>query len=95
MLGSIRKVLAVLAAGVLALAGLGPILWLAKAAISPTRDIASNPLGLWSGQPQWHNIETAWSQLPVGPALINTVWLPSATGPYRCWWQRLAGGIKG
>jgi len=59
----------------LALAGLGPILWLAKAAISQPQDIAANPLGLWSGQPQWHNIETAWSSLRVGPALINTVWV--------------------
>ncbi|TCC57509.1 carbohydrate ABC transporter permease [Kribbella pittospori] len=59
----------------LALAGLGPILWLAKAAISQPHDIASNPLGLWTGQPQWQNIETAWSRLRVGPALINTVWV--------------------
>ncbi|MEV1173162.1 carbohydrate ABC transporter permease [Nonomuraea sp. NPDC049784] len=57
----------------LALAGLGPILWLAKAAISQPHDIASNPLALWPGQPQWQNIETAWSRLRVGPALINTV----------------------
>ncbi|MGW0196373.1 carbohydrate ABC transporter permease [Nonomuraea sp. NPDC003201] len=57
----------------LALAGLGPILWLAKAAISQPHDIASNPLALWSGPPQWQNIETAWSRLRVGPALINTV----------------------
>lgn len=59
----------------LALAGLGPILWLAKAAISQPGDIAANPLGLWSGQPQWQNIEIAWSRLRVGPALINTVWV--------------------
>ncbi|MFI6831550.1 MULTISPECIES: carbohydrate ABC transporter permease [unclassified Kribbella] len=59
----------------LALAGLGPILWLAKAAISQPHDLASNPLGLWSGHPQWQNIETAWSRLRVGPALINTVWI--------------------
>ncbi len=70
-LGSGQAVILVL----LALAGLGPILWLAKAAISQPGDIASNPLGLWSGQPQWQNIETAWSQLRVGPALINTVWI--------------------
>lgn len=59
----------------LALAGLGPILWLAKAAISQPGDIAANPLGLWSGSPQWQNIEIAWSRLRVGPALINTVWI--------------------
>ncbi|MBE1585382.1 carbohydrate ABC transporter permease [Nonomuraea angiospora] len=57
----------------LALAGLGPILWLAKAAISQPHDIAADPLGLWSGPPQWQNIETAWSRLRVGPALVNTV----------------------
>ncbi|RZT27751.1 multiple sugar transport system permease protein [Kribbella sp. VKM Ac-2569] len=70
-LGSGQVVILVL----LALAGLGPILWLAKAAISQPGDIASNPLGLWSGQPQWQNIETAWTRLRVGPALINTVWI--------------------
>lgn len=59
----------------LAIAGLGPILWLAKAAVSQPHDILSDPLGLWSGSPQWHNISDAWSRLRVGPALINTVWV--------------------
>lgn len=59
----------------LAIAGLGPILWLAKAAISQPHDILSNPLGLWSGSLQWHNISEAWTRLRVGPALINTVWV--------------------
>jgi multiple sugar transport system permease protein len=59
----------------LALAGLGPILWLAKAAISQPHDIAANPLGLWTGSPQWHNIADAWSRLRVGSALVSTVWV--------------------
>jgi multiple sugar transport system permease protein len=59
----------------LVFAGLGPILWLAKAAVSQPNDIVARPLELLPGSPQWHNIADAWSRLRVGPALINTVWV--------------------
>jgi multiple sugar transport system permease protein len=59
----------------LVFAGLGPILWLAKAAVSQPNDIVARPLELLPGSPQWHNIADAWSRLRVGSALINTVWV--------------------
>ncbi|TDO46751.1 multiple sugar transport system permease protein [Kribbella sp. VKM Ac-2527] len=66
---------AVAVLALLVFAGLGPILWLAKAAISQPNDIVARPLELWPGSPQWHNIADAWSRLRVGSALINTVWV--------------------
>ncbi len=66
---------AVAVIALLVFAGLGPILWLAKAAISQPNDIVARPLDLWPGSPQWHNIADAWSRLRVGSALINTVWV--------------------
>lgn len=59
----------------LVFAGPGPILWLAKAAVSQPNDIVARPLELLPGSPQWHNIADAWSRLRVGSALINTVWV--------------------
>ncbi|BCJ70202.1 carbohydrate ABC transporter permease [Polymorphospora rubra] len=54
-------------------AGAGPILWLAKAAISPTQEILREPLRPWPGQPSWDNIPQAWTSLDLGLALFNTV----------------------
>ena len=74
----VRWTMAAGAVAVLALlvfAGLGPILWLAKAAVSQPNDIVARPLELLPGSPQWHNIADAWSRLRVGSALINTVWV--------------------
>jgi multiple sugar transport system permease protein len=53
--------------------GLGPILWTAKAALSPTQDLLVEPLRLWPSQVQWENLTTAWTELRVGHYLLNTV----------------------
>ncbi|MFG3706593.1 carbohydrate ABC transporter permease [Micromonospora sp. NPDC047670] len=53
--------------------GLGPILWTAKAALSPTQDLLVDPLRLWPSQVQWENLTTAWTELRVGHYLLNTV----------------------
>ncbi|MGJ4845848.1 carbohydrate ABC transporter permease [Leifsonia sp. Le1] len=57
----------------LVIAGLGPLLWLLKAAISPTQDTLREPLALFpSGVVQWQNLATAWDQGHIGYYLGNT-----------------------
>jgi multiple sugar transport system permease protein len=53
--------------------GLGPILWLAKAAITPTNDTLTHPLGLFPNGFAWGNLEEAWSSVHVGRYFWNTV----------------------
>ena len=68
-LGSIEALLLV---GLLVF-GLGPILWLAKAAITPTNDTLTHPLGLFPNGAAWGNLEEAWSTVHVGRYFWNTV----------------------
>lgn len=57
----------------LLIAGLGPLLWLLKAAISPTQDTLREPLAFFpSGVVQWQNLATAWDQGHIGYYLGNT-----------------------
>ena len=54
--------------------GLGPLLWLAKAAITPTNDIFNHPLSLtFAHGAAWSNLRTAWSTVQVGHYLLNTI----------------------
>jgi multiple sugar transport system permease protein len=53
--------------------GLGPILWLAKAAITPTQDTLRKPLALWPHGMDWANLSTAWSSMHLGRYVWNTV----------------------
>ncbi|MET3566914.1 carbohydrate ABC transporter membrane protein 2, CUT1 family [Leifsonia sp. 98AMF] len=57
----------------LIVAGLGPLLWLLKAALSPTQDILRDPLAFFpSGVVEWGNLATAWNQGHLGFYLGNT-----------------------
>jgi multiple sugar transport system permease protein len=56
-----------------AIAGAGPILWVAKGAISPSLELLQEPLRLWPTDPQWENLLVAWRELRVGRYLLNTV----------------------
>jgi len=53
--------------------GLGPILWLAKAAITPTIDTISRPMSLFPHGTAWSNLSKAWSDVEVGRYFWNTV----------------------
>ena len=55
--------------------GLGPILWLAKSAITPTRDTLSHPIALFPHGFAWGNLHEAWSSVHVGRYFWNTVFL--------------------
>jgi multiple sugar transport system permease protein len=64
----------------LLVAGLGPLLWLLKAAISPTQDSIRTPLAVFpSGQVQWGNLATAWQQGHIGYYLGNTAIIAAGT----------------
>jgi multiple sugar transport system permease protein len=53
--------------------GLGPLLWLAKAAVSPTLDTLTHPMALFPHGVAWSNLREAWSTVHVGLYFWNTV----------------------
>jgi len=69
---TLRVVQAVFLVGAV-IVGLGPLLWTAKGAISPTQEMLQDPLRLWPSAPQWGTVASAWVELRVGHYLLNTV----------------------
>lgn len=70
----------------LLIVGLGPLLWLFKAAISTTQDILTEPFALWpSGIVQWDNLAFAWTRGRIGFYLGNTAIIALGT-----WFASLA-----
>jgi multiple sugar transport system permease protein len=57
----------------LVVAGLGPLLWLAKAAVTATQDSISTPLLLWPNGIDWANLQAAWVEVEVGKYFFNTL----------------------
>ena len=53
--------------------GLGPILWLAKSAITPTLDTISHPMALFPHGAAWSNLSQAWNEVHVGRYFWNTI----------------------
>jgi multiple sugar transport system permease protein len=53
--------------------GLGPILWLAKAAVTPTNDTITHPIALFPHGFAWSNLHVAWSGVNVARYFWNTV----------------------
>jgi multiple sugar transport system permease protein len=53
--------------------GLGPLLWLAKSAITPTTDTITHPMSLFPHGAAWTNVSEAWSTVHVGLYFWNTV----------------------
>lgn len=74
--GSVRRT-ARLVHGVLLtllfLVGLGPMLWLAKAAVTPTQDTLREPLSLWPNGFDFANLATAWTRVEIDRYFLNTV----------------------
>jgi multiple sugar transport system permease protein len=66
----------------LVIGGLGPILWLAKAAITPTQDTLSNPMAIFPHGFAWSNISNAWNVVDIGLYIWNTVVI--AFGSWLC-----------
>jgi multiple sugar transport system permease protein len=57
----------------LVIAGLGPLLWLAKSAITPTQDTLRQPLALWPNGMDWANIPQAWNDVHIDQFFWNTI----------------------
>ena len=55
--------------------GLGPILWLAKSAITPTQDTLQNPMGIFPNGIDWANLATAWNEVHIDVQFLNTIWV--------------------
>jgi len=53
--------------------GLGPILWLAKSAVTPTQDTLRQPLALWPNGIDWANLGEAWTRVEIDRYFFNTV----------------------
>lgn len=66
----------------LVIVGLGPILWLAKSAITPTTDVYTKPMGLFPNGTAWSNLSQAWTDVDVGRYLMNTIVI--AFGSWLC-----------
>lgn len=73
-------------------AGLAPLAWSAKASITGSQDIISNPMGIFFKPNEWGNILSAWNGAQIGDSLGNTAIMAigsalstvfiSATGAY-------------
>jgi multiple sugar transport system permease protein len=57
----------------LLVAGLGPILWLAKAAVTSTQDTLSAPFALWPHGIDWANLSAAWNDIHIDQYFFNTI----------------------
>ncbi|MDY0908471.1 carbohydrate ABC transporter permease [Microbacterium sp. CFBP9034] len=57
----------------LVIAGLGPILWLAKSAVTPTQDTLQQPFALWPNGIDWANLSTAWNDIHIDQYFWNTI----------------------
>jgi len=60
-------------AGSLVLVGLGPLLWLAKSAVTPTQDTLQQPFRLWPNGIDWANLSQAWNDIHIDQYFFNTV----------------------
>jgi multiple sugar transport system permease protein len=62
--------------------GLGPLLWLAKAAITPTQDTLRTPMSLWPHGFDLGFLSQAWTQTHIDRYFLNTVYI--AIGSWLC-----------
>jgi multiple sugar transport system permease protein len=91
----------------LVIVALGPLLWLAKSAISTTQDTLRRPMSLWPSGFDFENLITAWRDAQISRYFFNTVkiaigsWLVqllvAVTGGYvlgilRPWYARILTG---
>ncbi|PSL52069.1 multiple sugar transport system permease protein [Saccharothrix carnea] len=65
--------------GALLLTGLGPVLWLAKAAVTPTQDTLRAPLSVFPHGFDLANLATAWTRVEIDEYFLNTVWLAAGS----------------
>lgn len=59
----------------LVIVGVGPMLLLAKFAITPTQDIIRTPLAFFPHGIAWSNLSQAWNDVQISRYFLNTVWV--------------------
>lgn len=74
----------------LVVCGLGPLVLLAKFAVTPTQDILRTPLAVFPNGVAWSNLDAAWNDVQVSRYFLNTVVL--AIG---CWVGQLVVATTG
>ena len=93
---------------VLLVVGLGPLLWLAKSAVTPTQDTLRTPMALFPNGIDWANLRERLERRPGQPVLpqhgrarrrlVVVQIVVAATGGYvlsvlRPWYARLLNGL--
>ncbi len=63
----------------LILLGLGPLLWLAKSAITPTVDTLRTPMAIFPHGVDWSIVSTAWSTVHIDVQFMNTIWVAAGS----------------
>ncbi len=57
----------------IAIAGIGPLLWLVAASLNTTSEVLSDPVGVFGRMTQWHNYLDAFRNVDTAQLLLNTV----------------------
>ncbi|MBX9246415.1 carbohydrate ABC transporter permease [Actinotalea ferrariae] len=65
----------VLLLGTLVVVGLGPVVLLAKYAVTPTQDILRTPMAVFPHGIAWDNLDRAWNDVQISRYFLNTIWL--------------------
>ncbi|MGI5236632.1 carbohydrate ABC transporter permease [Dactylosporangium sp. CA-139066] len=73
------KVLHTILLVVLFVVGIGPMLLLAKFAITPTQDIIRTPLAIFPHGMRWANVSEAWNDVHISRYFLNTIWLAAGS----------------
>jgi len=63
----------------LVIVGVGPMLLLAKYAITPTQDIIRTPLAVFPNGIRWSNLVEAWNDVQISKYFLNTIWLAAGS----------------
>jgi multiple sugar transport system permease protein len=63
----------------LTVVGLGPLLWLAKSAVTPTEDTLRTPMALFPNGVDWANLAEAWSTVHIDVQFVNTIWVAAGS----------------
>lgn len=73
------KTLHVILLVLLIVVGVGPMLLLAKYAITPTQDIIRSPLAIFPNGMRWENLAEAWNDVQISKYFLNTIWLAAGS----------------
>lgn len=58
-----------------AVAGLGPLVWLAFASLNTTQEVLRDPFAVWLHADEWTNYAAAFTTVDMGKYLLNTVFV--------------------